>query len=383
MVTLAKKLKDLEVLVHVSTAYANCDRHHISEVVYNPPVQPDKIIEAVDWIEEDLVKLLTPKVIRLRPNTYTYTKAIAESLIMQECKDLPTTIVRPSIVGASWREPFPGWIDNFNGPTALFAAIGKGILRTMIGEFNCTADIIPVDIPVNMMIVAGWYTGAKHTKDIMVFNSTTGQINKYTWGRLERDCHEALVKNPLENIFLVPNPAFTTYRLVKFVRNFFEEMIPSYIMDLYLRLASRRPLFVRLQSRIKKAVETLEFFTSTEWEFTNDNVFKLINEMNEVDNKMFNIDVKELHWKNYLEQYCLGTKKYALKEDMTKMNKCRKELKNLIRLRNIGYSILFTIFLKFAFFRSLSFKNFFMFIFQMALNFAKKLVGVFRPRVTV
>ncbi len=41
---------------------------------------------------------------------------------------------------------------------------------------------------------------------------------------------------------------------------------------------------------------------------------------------MFNIDVKELHWKSYIEQYCLGTKEYALKEDMTKMTKCRKQL---------------------------------------------------------
>lgn len=382
VVTLARKLKSLDVLVHVSTAYANCDRQHISEVVYNPPVQPDKIIEAVDWIEEDLVKLLTPKVIKLRPNTYTYTKAIAESLIMQECKDLPTTIVRPSIVGASWREPFPGWIDNFNGPTALFAAIGKGILRTMMGQFNCIADIIPVDVPVNLMIAAGWYTGSKRTKDIVIYNSTTGQINKYTWGRLERDCHEALVKNPLENIFLVPNPRFTTFRLVKFFRSFFEEMIPSYIMDLYLRIINRRPIFVRLQGRIKKAVETLEFFTSCQWEFTNDNVHMLINEMNEVDNKMFNVDVKDLHWKSYMESYCLGTKKYALKEDMTKMNKCRKELKNLIRLRNIGYSIILAAFLKFAIFRSISFKNFFMFIFKMALSFANKLVGVFRGRIS-
>ncbi len=114
--------------------------------------------------------MLTPKVIKKRPNTYTYTKAIAESLIIQECKEIPCTIVRPSIVGASWREPFPGWIDNFNGPTALFAAIGKGILRTMRGNFNCTADIIPVDIPVNLMIAAGWYTGSKRPKEVIVYN---------------------------------------------------------------------------------------------------------------------------------------------------------------------------------------------------------------------
>lgn len=49
--------------------------------------------------------------------------------------------------------------------------------------------------------------------------------------------------------------------------------------------------FVRLQSRIQKAVVTLEFFTSTQWEFTNDNVFKMISEMNEVDNKVENFTV--------------------------------------------------------------------------------------------
>ena len=189
-----------------------------------------------------MVYLRSCRLVGKCPNTYAYTKAIAESLIIQECKDIPTCIVRPSIVGASWREPFPGWIDNFNGPTALFAAIGKGILRTMMGRFDCTADIIPVDVPVNLMIAAGWYTGSQRAKDIVVYNSTTGQINKYTWGRLERDCHEYLVKNPLENIFLVPNPRFTTYRSVKFFRNVFEEMIPSYIMDMYLRLMSKKPM---------------------------------------------------------------------------------------------------------------------------------------------
>lgn len=152
---LCKRMKNLEAFVHVSTAYANCNRQYVSELVYNPPVHPDRIIECTDWITEDLATHITPSIIRPRPNTYTYTKAIAETLVMQEClNQLPCAIVRPSIVGASWREPFAGWIDNFNGPTALFAAIGKGILRTMIGNSNSIADIIPVEFPVNMMIVA-------------------------------------------------------------------------------------------------------------------------------------------------------------------------------------------------------------------------------------
>lgn len=58
-------------------------------------------------MDEELVSTLTPKLIRQHPNTYTYTKALAEYLVQQEAGHLNVAIVRPSIVGASWKEPFP------------------------------------------------------------------------------------------------------------------------------------------------------------------------------------------------------------------------------------------------------------------------------------
>lgn len=58
-------------------------------------------------MDDELVSALTPKLIGKRPNTYTYTKALAEYLVQQEAGDLNVAIIRPSIVGASWKEPFP------------------------------------------------------------------------------------------------------------------------------------------------------------------------------------------------------------------------------------------------------------------------------------
>ena len=57
----------------------------------------------------------TNEVIGERPNTYTFTKAITEQLISQEREHLPISIVRPSIVTGSIKEPIPGWIDSLNG----------------------------------------------------------------------------------------------------------------------------------------------------------------------------------------------------------------------------------------------------------------------------
>jgi len=59
------------------------------------------------------------------PNTYTYTKALAEQLLEKECGDIPLAIVRPSIVTAAAKEPLPGWIDNLNGPTGKKKRKGK------------------------------------------------------------------------------------------------------------------------------------------------------------------------------------------------------------------------------------------------------------------
>ncbi|KJH41682.1 NAD-binding protein [Dictyocaulus viviparus] len=106
--------------------------------------------------------LITPKLLGNRPNTYTLTKALAETQLVDDAKQLPVIIIRPSIVGAMWKDPLPGWTDNVNGPTGIFAAVGKGVLTNMCGSGNSKADIIPVDVVANMIVVAAAHR-AKNT----------------------------------------------------------------------------------------------------------------------------------------------------------------------------------------------------------------------------
>ena len=55
------------------------------------------------------------------PNVYAYTKALGEQLVRNQCTlhKIPLVIVRPSTVTAAMNEPFPGWIDNLNGPSGI------------------------------------------------------------------------------------------------------------------------------------------------------------------------------------------------------------------------------------------------------------------------
>lgn len=58
-------------------------------------------------MDDETLNTIMPKLIGTKPNTYTYTKQLAEFMLVQEASDLPLAILRPSIVTASWKEPFP------------------------------------------------------------------------------------------------------------------------------------------------------------------------------------------------------------------------------------------------------------------------------------
>ena len=62
-------------------------------------------------LDKECVDLVKDKLLQDRPNTYTYTKAMAEYLIQQEAETLPFAIIRPSCVGATCADPFPVGIN--------------------------------------------------------------------------------------------------------------------------------------------------------------------------------------------------------------------------------------------------------------------------------
>uniref|UniRef100_A0A672ZYH9 Fatty acyl-CoA reductase n=1 Tax=Sphaeramia orbicularis TaxID=375764 RepID=A0A672ZYH9_9TELE len=339
MLALARRMKQLEIFIHVSTAYANCNRELIEEVIYPPPVDYRKLIDTLDWMDDDLVSALTPKLIGERPNTYTYTKALAEYLVQQEAGDLNVAIVRPSIVGASWKEPFPGWIDNFNGPSGIFIAAGKGILRTMRASNDAVADLVPVDVVINATLSAAWYSGSQRfsrPKHILVYNCTTGGINPFHWGEVEYHVISTFKRNPLEQAFRRPNVNLTSNHLINQYWIAVSHKAPAFLYDLYLRLIGREPRMMKTITRLHKAMMVLEYFTSHSWVWNTDNVAMLLAQMSPEDKKVaFNFDVRQLHWAEYMESYCMGTKKYVLNEELSGLPAARKHLN---KLRNIRYT---------------------------------------------
>lgn len=108
-------------------------------------------------------------IIKPWPNTYTFTKALAETLIEEYNDRLPVSIVRPSIVMASYTDPFPGWVDNAVGGNGIVIGWMPGIIRAAQINLKNVLDIIPVDIVSNTMIAAGWKTNKDRFVGILLF----------------------------------------------------------------------------------------------------------------------------------------------------------------------------------------------------------------------
>lgn len=88
---------------------------------------------------------------------------MAEQLVQDYRKrfDLPVMIVRPSIIGPAYAEPFAGWVDSLNGMICFVIEIGRGSLGSILLEKNAILDIVPLDIVSNFIIVAAWYGAVK------------------------------------------------------------------------------------------------------------------------------------------------------------------------------------------------------------------------------
>jgi long-chain acyl-CoA synthetase len=98
------------------------------------------------WLRNRLTRAGTRRARHLGwPNTYTFTKSLAESLIARRGAGLPIAIVRPSIVETSTDEPFRGWNEGINTSAPLSYLLGTYFRQLPTNARKCL-DIIPVDM---------------------------------------------------------------------------------------------------------------------------------------------------------------------------------------------------------------------------------------------
>nr|XP_012788824.1 unnamed protein product [Sorex araneus] len=240
----------------------------------------------------------------------------------------------PHGLSSSRSQNSTGWVDNFNGITGIITAMGKGLLRSMKGTPRAVADIIPVDIVANLILAVGWYTAVHRPKSTRIYHCTSGALNPCCWRDIAALMVASFEKVPLEQTFWRPNAELYGSTLAKKYWNMVSHWCPVVICDLYLRLTGRKPRFMKVMSRIQKMLSLLEYFVSHSWEWSVNSSEMLRAQLSPEDQRVFNFDVRQLNWLEYIENYVVGVKKHLLKEEMSGVPKAKEHLK---KLRNIQY----------------------------------------------
>lgn len=314
---LAIKFKRLQSFIHVSTFYANSHQSHIEEKVLPMNRDCEKMADLISWLPDSLCDSISPQIMESRPNTYIFTKAMAENLIQKYQGKMPIAIVRPSIVTPSIKEPTPGWVDNVNGPMGLGILAALGILRNIDWNYHGVADFVPVDTVVNSMLVIAERTARKFAREIKVYNCSTSSLNPVTWGECFEILRQESFVSPPYKMLRIPIKVPRHKRANKFLFEMtkLSELLFAYFIDFILMLCGQKTLLTRLTSKLHHGYEILKPFTTVQYTCSNENFVEAFEELTDEDKRRFHFDVRHLNWTEAFKDAYYGARSKILKED--------------------------------------------------------------------
>ena len=276
-----------------------------------------------EWLEARLVEAgLKHARSRGWNDTYTYMKFLAEQMVMELRGELPTAIIRPSIIESSLAEPVPGWLGKFRMSEPLIVGFAKGRLPDFPADPEIILDIIPVDFVVNAMLAAAEATA--RNGGIEVYHVATGTQNPLYFRGIVDATYDYFVENPmLENGKPIQVPVWQYPSLEEFQRKLDSRMrmLDKAILALArlpLRAAKRRrrKLVVK-QSSIKALLHYIRIYapyTRTNFEFETRKTQALWEALPPNEQQRFNFDVSQIHWKQYFHEIHIpGIKRHVLK----------------------------------------------------------------------
>lgn len=337
IIKLAKDTSNLKVVMYVSTAFSNCARIEIEEKIYDMPFNYNDVINKVLAIEDvEELERITPQIILNWPNSYTFTKALAESLVKTEAQGLPFGILRPAVIISTYKEPVRGWIDNVYGPIGVIVGIGTGILHTYELKLDVKTDVVPVDLVVNSLICAAVQTGKQadvtnnNTENgIPIYTYSSGPQNPTTWRNMLELSEKYGIYWPTIRAIWYYSLITTGNPTLFVILNFFLHTVPGYILDYLAVLTGQEPMLTKIYTKMDNVRDTLRYFASREFVFKNDNTQKLWSRLSDKDKELFFFDISQMSWDVYYRALCIGLRVYLVNDDINTLPLARKKWNRL------------------------------------------------------
>ncbi|XP_026293116.1 fatty acyl-CoA reductase 1-like [Frankliniella occidentalis] len=251
-------MRQLQTLVYVSTAYTNMDQHWVQERLYPTQMDWRTMIAASENADTAAtMNSLGQKLLGHQPNTYTFSKALAEQVMAEAAATIPIVIVRPAIVIGAAKEPLPGWLDNVNSPATIWVGVNMGVLRvSKLSKPEVRYDWMPVDVVTKATIVAAWAKATKQLgSDVLpVVNAALSDVHPVTEEQITEIYNEMTRRTvPFSSAVRYPVhihcKCWIQYAVIYLVYH----LMFGLIMDALLRLAGKKPRLIKVYRKIAAA----------------------------------------------------------------------------------------------------------------------------------
>lgn len=331
---LSKSFKKLLVFTHISTAYVNSNTDTSTRATVGQRRSKETLVMMRD-ASADVEKIfanfrrMTPTELRKIgpsickynhfPNTYTYTKCLTEHLLVKNRDKVPLVIMRPTIIGAAWKEPVEGWIDSSLAAAALYLSAGVGFLKFFPCKSNLNGDQIPVDIVSNATLVNTYLNAKKDAVTYCHVGSTAR--HPVTWEQVQSSVVPYWLAFPPEKAIakISFRPISNIYAY--YFQHLFLFQIPIEMFNLYSKLLSsdqvtkkKAELMKKMASQQSKKVKQLTHFTTNEWFFEDGNLQSCFNVLSKEDKEKYQCDIAAIDWDKYFRAFCWGLATYVLNE---------------------------------------------------------------------
>ncbi|KAK4784361.1 hypothetical protein SAY86_018729 [Trapa natans] len=359
LLSFAMRCKKLQNFLHVSTAYVNGERQGVvkekpfymgqsiaeekatiasgtddKQYLSLPQLDVHAEIKLASQMVKDLTKDEADRKMRMLgldrarmfgwQDTYVFTKAMGEMMIASYKGHIPITIIRPSIIESTYREPLPGWIQGNRMVDPVLLSYGKGLLPGYFADPQGPVDIVPLDMVVNTMVSAMAKHGRQRDLALNVYQIASSVINPLKVGEMFQFSCDHFESFPLKD----SRDEAVVIKKMKFFSSLDE--FSAYIQyevsqKMGLRgeeAASTNPRTLgKLQVICKRTVENLvhmaklyEPYAFYKGWFHNGNTQKLMAEMSPDELEIFPLDLKNINWKNYfMNIHIPGLKRSLLK----------------------------------------------------------------------
>lgn len=275
LLDLADKCHNLDAFVHVSTAYSNINQKVIYEKVYDPIFDYNEAIALVEAGKTEELEELQVQLLKKFPNTYIFSKNLAEQLVADRSKRLPITIVRPSIICPSIKEPYLGWVDSMNGPMAVLVGASSGLLRTVHGSGDSVPDLIPCDFVVNTTIVAAASVASNENKELRVYNCTSSNQQPISWNEFLDLSREVYKSYPSTKVVWYPGGRMAKNYAFYLIYFTIFQLLPAVFIDFFMIISAKKTWAVKLQKRIFRSLKIFDYFVNSSWEWDVKNFIQL------------------------------------------------------------------------------------------------------------